>query len=169
MRTIAAITVGMLCLVLAGCKTGTAEERVERQERAIFANAEVRPTIIARTSAHPPSVYKLMELVSPYPRRAIGDGFGYTVSEGGWPYSFYTCTYIVVKPWGTGTEFRLWSDSDTPKFELKDVVRAWNAIDAQLNHSGARFWMVYPPDPEGKYASKNWSVPEPGSPDLSLK
>lgn len=163
------MTVGILAIVLAGCKTGTAEERVERQDRAIFANAETHPTIIGRTSAQPAAVYKLMEKWNPYPRMAIGDGFGYTEFEGGWPYTFTTISYIVIKPWGTGTEFRLWSDSDTPKFELKDVVRAWNEIVSHLQFNGDRAWMVYPPDPEGKYASKNWSVPEPGSPDLSLK
>lgn len=169
MRTIAAVTVGMLCLVLAGCKTGTAEERVERQDRAIFANAETHPTIIGRTSAQPAAVYKLIGAELSHEPLKIGDGFGYRRFEGGWPYTYITVSYIVVHPWGTGTEFRIWSDDDTPKFELKVVVRAWNAIVSHLQFNGDRAWMVYPPDPEGKYASKNWSVPEPGSPDLSLQ
>lgn len=165
------MTVGMLCLVLAGCKTGTAEQWVEREEQAIYANVEAHPAIIGRTSADPASIYKIMELVTPFQPREVGNGYGYLKSWGpGWPYSTNsTSMRIVVRPWGTGTEFRIWSDDPTPKFELQRTTGGWNEIVSHLQFNGDRAWMVYPPDPEGKYASKNWSVPEPGSPDLSLQ
>lgn len=167
MKTIVAMTVGLLAL--AGCQTETVEQKAERYMMEPYIKAQTVPSLVARTYAPPSAIESIVEKQCPFDPRVVGNGVGYHMPYGeGGPWGFSTDVYVVVVPWKSGTEIRLWADDDTPKFDLRMTTMQWGRISDRVEEIPAQSWLVYPPDPAGQYASKKFGAPKPGSPEITL-